>query len=124
MTESLRTAENETAVLSWGAGRTGQLGNGTTVDSLVPAQVTGTARGDVVRLSMRRHEQQRLLRPRPERGTVQAWGHSSSGQLGNGGNTNQTVPTTLPRLSSIKDIAAAWAARPRPRHQRPGLLLG
>ncbi|WP_326770766.1 sialidase (plasmid) [Streptomyces sp. NBC_01591] len=106
MTESLRTAENETAVLSWGAGRTGQLGNGTTVDSLVPAQVTGTARGDVVRLSAGGTNSSDSFALALSGGTVQAWGHSSSGQLGNGGNTNQTVPTTLPRLSSIKDIAA------------------
>lgn len=38
--------------------------------------------------------------------TIKSWGSNSMGQLGNGGSINQTVPTTVPRLTNIKDIAA------------------
>ncbi|WTT06109.1 RCC1 domain-containing protein [Streptomyces sp. NBC_00090] len=37
--------------MSWGAGRTGQLGNGTLTDSLSPSSVTSLFRGDVDQVS-------------------------------------------------------------------------
>ncbi|MCX5001063.1 sialidase [Streptomyces sp. NBC_00638] len=98
--------EGNPTVLSWGAGRTGQLGNGTTADSLSPASVTSLFRGDVDQMSAGgTSSADSFVLARTDK-TVKAWGHNSSGQLGNGGNTNQTVPATVPRLNNIKDIAA------------------
>jgi len=98
--------EGNPTVLSWGAGRTGQLGNGTLADSLSPASVTSLFRGDVDQMSAGGTSSADSFALARTDTTVKAWGHNSSGQLGNGGNTNQTVPTTVPRLTNIKDIAA------------------
>ncbi|MFF8379557.1 RCC1-like domain-containing protein [Streptomyces sp. NPDC015661] len=98
--------EGNPTVLSWGAGRTGQLGNGTLADSLSPTSVTSLFRGDVDQVSAGgTSSADSFVLARTDK-TVKSWGHNSSGQLGNGGNTNQTVPTTVPRLTNIKDIAA------------------
>ncbi|MER7947843.1 sialidase [Streptomyces sp. NPDC096079] len=98
--------EGNPTVLSWGAGRTGQLGNGTLADSLSPTSVTSLFRGDVDQVSAGgTSSADSFVLARTDK-TVKSWGHNSSGQLGNGGNTNQTVPTTVPRLTNIKDVAA------------------
>lgn len=93
-------------VLSWGAGRTGQLGNGTTTDSLSPSSVTSLVRGDVDQISAGGTSSADSFALARTDKTVTSWGHNSSGQLGNGGNAAQTVPTAVPRLTNIKDIAA------------------
>ncbi|MGW2020333.1 RCC1 domain-containing protein [Streptomyces sp. NPDC001927] len=93
-------------VLSWGAGRTGQLGNGTLADSLSPSSVTDLVRSDVDQMSAGGTSSADSFALARTGTTVKSWGHNSSGQLGNGGNTNQAVPTTVPRLTNIKDIAA------------------
>ncbi|MET8506728.1 RCC1-like domain-containing protein [Streptomyces sp. NPDC015232] len=98
--------EGNPTVLSWGAGRTGQLGNGTLADSLSPTSVTSLFRGDVDQMSAGgTSSSDSFVLARTDK-TVKSWGHNSSGQLGNGGNDNQTVPTTVPRLTNIKDVAA------------------
>ncbi|MFF2780312.1 RCC1-like domain-containing protein [Streptomyces sp. NPDC058052] len=98
--------EGNPTVLSWGAGRTGQLGNGTLSDSLSPSSVTSLFRGDVDQVSAGGTSSADSFTLARTDKTVKSWGHNSSGQLGNGGNTNQTVPTTVPRLTNIKDVAA------------------
>ncbi|MFJ9580582.1 RCC1-like domain-containing protein [Streptomyces sp. NPDC101191] len=98
--------EGNPTVLSWGAGRTGQLGNGTLADSLSPTSVTSLFRGDVDQMSAGGTSSADSFTLARTDKTVKSWGHNSSGQLGNGGNDNQTVPTTVPRLTNIKDIAA------------------
>lgn len=98
--------EGNPTVLGWGAGRTGQLGNGTLSDSLSPSSVTSLFRGDVDQVSAGGTSSADSFALARTDKTVKSWGHNSSGQLGNGGNTNQTVPTTVPRLTNIKDIAA------------------
>ncbi|MEV6380495.1 sialidase [Streptomyces sp. NPDC051773] len=104
--QSTLAAEGNPTVLSWGAGRTGQLGNGTLTDSLTPASVTSLFRGDVDQMSAGGTSSADSFALARTDSTVKAWGHNSSGQLGNGGNSNQTVPVTVPRLTSVKDIAA------------------
>ncbi|MER5412206.1 RCC1-like domain-containing protein [Streptomyces virginiae] len=98
--------EGNPTVLSWGAGRTGQLGNGTLADSLSPASVTSLFRSDVDEMSAGGTSSADSFVLARTDSTVKSWGHNSSGQLGNGGNTNQTVPTTVPRLTNIKSVAA------------------
>ncbi|MFJ7070103.1 RCC1-like domain-containing protein [Streptomyces sp. NPDC101115] len=98
--------EGNPTVLSWGAGRTGQLGNGTLNDSLSPSSVTSLFRGDVDQMSAGGTSSADSFTLARTDKTVKSWGHNSSGQLGNGGNDNQTVPTTVPRLTNVKDVAA------------------
>lgn len=98
--------EGNPTVLSWGAGRTGQLGNGTMTDSLSPTSVTSLFRGDVDQISAGgTSSADSFVLARTDK-TVKSWGHNSAGQLGNGGRDNQPVPLTVPRLTDIKDIAA------------------
>ncbi|MGW4055683.1 RCC1-like domain-containing protein [Streptomyces sp. NPDC004779] len=103
---SATAGEGNPTVLSWGAGRTGQLGNGTLADSLSPSSVTSLFRGDVDQVSAGGTSSADSFTLARTDKTVKSWGHNSSGQLGNGGNTNQTVPTTVPRLTNVKDVAA------------------
>ncbi|MFJ2093618.1 RCC1-like domain-containing protein [Streptomyces sp. NPDC087901] len=98
--------EGNPTVLAWGAGRTGQLGNGTATDSLSPASVTSLFRGDVDQISAGGTSSSDSFVLARTAKTVKSWGNNSMGQLGNGGSTNQPVPTTVPRLTNIKDIAA------------------
>lgn len=97
---------DDPSVLSWGAGRTGQLGNGATKDSTTPVPVTSLVRGDVERISAGGTSSDDSFALALTNETVKAWGHNSSGQLGNGDRTNRNVPTNVPRLAKIKDVAA------------------
>ncbi|MFD3653680.1 RCC1-like domain-containing protein [Streptomyces sp. NPDC058620] len=109
MTPLASANEGNPTVLAWGAGRTGQLGNGTSTDSLTPASVTSLFRGDVDQLSAGGTSSSDSFALARTDKTVKSWGNNSMGQLGNGGSINQTVPTTVPRLTNIKDVAAGGA---------------
>ncbi len=102
------SAVHDTAptVMSWGAGRTGQLGNGTLANSLTPAPVTGLPRAGVDQLTAGGTSSADSFALARTGRTVKAWGHNSSGQLGTGGHDNRTVPAAVPHLTDIKDIAA------------------
>ncbi|MFD8635599.1 RCC1 domain-containing protein [Streptomyces sp. NPDC059533] len=105
-TPSAGANEGNPTVLAWGAGRTGQLGNGSRADSLSPASVTSLFRGDVDKMSAGGTSSSDSFVLALTDKTVKAWGHNSSGQLGNGGRAAQAVPATVPGLNGIKDIAA------------------
>ncbi|MFJ4584571.1 RCC1-like domain-containing protein [Streptomyces echinatus] len=93
-------------VMSWGSGRTGQLGNGTLTDSLSPTSVTGLPRARVEQISAGGTASADSFALARAGGTVTAWGRNSAGQLGTGDHGNHTVPAAVPRLTNIKDIAA------------------
>lgn len=103
---SAAPVQENPSVLSWGAGRTGQLGNGAMKDSSTPVPVSSLARGDVERISAGGTSSSDSFALALIDETVKAWGHNRSGQLGNGGRTNRNVPTAVSRLTDIKDIAA------------------
>lgn len=96
----------DSPVLSWGAGRTGQLGNGTSTDSSRPVPVKSLFRGDVDRISAGGTASSDSFALALTNERVKSWGHNASGQLGNGNRTNQSVPATVQRLVDIKDVAA------------------
>ncbi|TXL91383.1 sialidase [Streptomyces sp. IB2014 016-6] len=103
---SAAPAQDSPSVLSWGAGRTGQLGNGDRADSSRPVPVKTLFRGDVDRISAGGTASTDSFALALTEKTVKSWGHNASGQLGNGSRTSQSVPTTVPRLANIKDVAA------------------
>lgn len=77
----------------------GQLGNGTKVDSTVPAaasqlEAVAVAAGFYHSLALR-----------PD-GTVWAWGWNGAGQLGNGSTTDTAVPIRVPGLTDVSCVAA------------------
>ena len=90
-------AETGGTVKAWGEGSTGQLGDGTGTDSLVPVNVTGlsgitsVAAGNQFSLACK------------DDGTVWGWGSSSYGQIGA---SNLSTAGQISGLSGITAVAA------------------
>jgi alpha-tubulin suppressor-like RCC1 family protein len=89
-------------VLAWGLNSSGQLGNGTTVDSTTPVAVnipgttiTAIAGGSAHSLAL------------TSTGTVLAWGNNTYGQLGNGNTTNSSTPVVVSLASGTTVTAIA-----------------
>jgi alpha-tubulin suppressor-like RCC1 family protein len=82
------------AVSCWGSNSDGQLGDGTTTDSLVPVPVTGLASGATDIAAGRQHSCAVAA------GAVRCWGLNDYGQLGNGTTTDSAVPVPVTGLSS------------------------
>ena len=87
---------------AWGANGSGQLGNGSTVDSPVPMTVNGlpvlktVAGGNAHSLAVSGD------------GRVFAWGVNWAGQLGEGSYNDSLVPVELPGLAGITAVSAGW----------------
>jgi YD repeat-containing protein len=85
---------SEGLVYSWGRGTDGRLGSGSTTRRLVPGEVvaTGVMLNDfIVEIAAGQFHSLAL----GEGGRVYAWGRGSSGQLGNGGTAQSTVPVLV-----------------------------
>ena len=82
------------ALFCWGNNSSGQLGNGTTNDSLAPVAVMGLATGVVEIVAGFQHSCARLTN-----GDVHCWGDNSRGQLGNDSQNGSNVPVTVVGLS-------------------------
>jgi alpha-tubulin suppressor-like RCC1 family protein len=81
---------------TWGRNETGQLGDGTTSDHRIPAQVPGLT--NIIAVSTNTYHTLALASDR----TVWAWGGNWYGQVGNGATTNQLSPVHL----SLTNIVA------------------
>nr|WP_311282636.1 HYR domain-containing protein [Peribacillus simplex] len=96
---------NDGTVRAWGNNESGQLGDGTNIDSNVPVQVKGTggsgALNNVVAIAAGGFHSLALLND----GTVRAWGNNESGQLGDGINTDSDIPVTVSGLTNSNIIA-------------------
>ena len=91
-------------VLAWGANDFGQLGNGTTVDSDVPRNVS-LPNGTTVKAIAAGEAHSLAL---TSTGQVLAWGFNADGELGDGTTTNRHRPVSvaLPAGASVTGIAA------------------
>ena len=87
------------SVLAWGSNNSGQLGDGTTTDRLVP---TATLMTDAVSISAHAGHMLSLKQD----GTAWSWGFGLYGQLGTGTNENSSVPVVIPGLSAIAEVCA------------------
>ncbi|UIJ34001.1 hypothetical protein [Allobranchiibius sp. GilTou73] len=94
-------------VSAWGAGSSGQLGNGSSPDSSsTPVRVsalsgvTGIAAGEATGYALRAD------------GTVWAWGDGAAGELGDGGSLDGSKLTSVPRqvvgLTGVTAVAAGY----------------
>ncbi|MEU2549095.1 sialidase [Streptomyces roseolus] len=100
--------EIQPTLTSWGAGTAGQLGTGSSAGSPTPVDINGLLRGDVKKVSAggTSSENGFALALANSGGTVRAWGHNASGQLGNSTHATQKAPVKVPGLPPVEDIAA------------------
>ncbi|WP_310566672.1 hypothetical protein [Hydrogenophaga sp.] len=90
------------AVQCWGHNDQGQLGDGSTTQSLVPVAVSGLDSGVVAVSAGFRH-----ACALTSVGGVKCWGNNGAGQLGDGSTTNSPVPVAVSGLGSgVRAIAA------------------
>ncbi|MGO8669788.1 MAG: LamG-like jellyroll fold domain-containing protein [Capsulimonadaceae bacterium] len=88
------------SVWAWGSNSNGQLGDGTTTDSVAPVQVIGLS--SAIAIAGGGDHSLALLSD----GTVWAWGSNSNGQLGNGTTTDSSLPVQVIGLSGVIAISA------------------
>ena len=89
-TEFTCALTNTGGVKCWGANDLGQLGNGTTVDSPIPVDVTGLATGVHAITAGSEHTCAVL-----DDGGVRCWGSNEGGQLGNDSMDDSSVPVEV-----------------------------
>ncbi|MFN8445354.1 MAG: choice-of-anchor Q domain-containing protein [Caldilineaceae bacterium] len=78
------------SVKCWGGNHQGQLGDGSTQNRLIPVDVQGLG-GKVVGITTGGYHSCALLAT----GIIQCWGYNNFGQLGNGKNTNSSLPLNV-----------------------------
>lgn len=92
--------ETDGTLRAWGKNANGQLGNGTTTDSIIPVRVSGLS--NVIAIASGYDHSAALNGD----GTVWTWGKNANGQLGNGTTTDSVTPVQVSGLSEVTDIAA------------------
>lgn len=84
----------------WGDNSEGQLGNGTTISSSTPIQISG-----VTGVSSLAGNYDHSLAVKSN-GTVWAWGYNGDGQLGDGTTTDRISPVQVSGLTGVSKVAA------------------
>jgi hypothetical protein len=102
------------AAYSWGAGASGQLGDGSNSDQLTPSPVTGTPR--IARVSASEDFTVAVATD----GTAWSWGVNDAGQLGNGTATPSLTPVPVTMPSGVSFTAVATGSGGCCRGPRPG----
>ena len=93
-------------MFAWGHNATGELGDGSAEMRETPVAVRGLASGlRVVAVTAGSNHALGLASD----GTVWAWGHNRSGQLGDGTKTDQPVPVRVKGLRGVRAIGAGDA---------------
>ncbi len=87
-------------VWCWGLNSSGQLGNGSTLDSNVPVQVSGLIDASQVSAGYTH------TCARSTSGIIRCWGSGFVGQLGNGSFSNSSVPVAVPGIPPSRIVAA------------------
>ena len=103
---TLAIAEQGT-LWAWGHNQDGQLGDGGTVDSLVPVKI-GDATG-WVSVSAASEGGGRHSLALMQNGSMWAWGHNGSGELGDGTNDQRDAPTPIGTAAPWAEVQAGGA---------------
>jgi alpha-tubulin suppressor-like RCC1 family protein len=90
----------DTGVSCWGSNLHGQLGDGTTVDSRVPADVRMPGGPRPADLGVLRVGDNHACVSSMS-GRAYCWGDNTAGQLGNGGSGASTVPTPVAQIGGV-----------------------
>ncbi len=94
--------KSDGTVWTWGRNESGQLGDGTTIDSPAPIQISGLT--DVTAVAGGGYHAMAIK----DDGTVWAWGSNNAGQLGDGTTTDRTTPVQVIGLADVTAVAAGW----------------
>ena len=95
-----RSSAGDGRALGWGYNRRGELGNGTTTDTVVALPVQGLQGAQ--QLSVNSGNGYALASD----GSVYAWGRNQNGQLGNGTTTDSTAALKVAGLTGVRSIVA------------------
>jgi alpha-tubulin suppressor-like RCC1 family protein len=95
-------------VWAWGDNGNGQLGNNSTSNSATPVQVQGLT--GVSAIAAGERFSVALLGAGEAESTVWTWGQNTSGQLGDGTNTQRLVPVRVASLTGISSVNTLDAA--------------
>jgi hypothetical protein len=98
---SLAVCDDDSTLWSWGGNHKGQLGNGTTAESSIPAKVPGLS--GIRGVTTGKYSSYALQSD----GTLWAWGNNEYGQLGNGTTADSKVPLQV-SLSGVAQISVGW----------------
>ncbi len=93
----------DATVQCWGRNNYGQLGNGTTADSVLPVTVPGITAA--VAITAGKYHTCAAVAD----GTARCWGQGDSGQLGNGSLLNRTTPVVVSGLANVTSLSAGGA---------------
>lgn len=94
-------ATSGAGVLCWGDNDGGELGNSTTEGSRLPVAVTGLSE-PIISLVLGYEHSCAVT----DAGIVKCWGANGLGQLGNGSETNSSVPVTIANFPDIRLVQA------------------
>ncbi len=97
--------KSDGTVWAWGDNEFGQLGDGTTIVSIIPVQIPGL--NGVIALAAGRNHTVALKSD----GTVWAWGFNAYGQLGDGTTTDRHTPVQVSGLSGVTSLSRAVITR-------------
>jgi alpha-tubulin suppressor-like RCC1 family protein len=92
--------KDDGTVWAWGSNYYGNLGDGTTINSLLPIKVYGLS--DIIAISAGSNHAMALKND----GTVWAWGDNLYGRLGDGTTTDSYTPVRVIGLADVASIAA------------------
>ena len=91
---------NTNKIYCWGANGSGQLGDGSTTDSLLPvATVMTGGSGSSTRTAFIAAGSDFTCAT--DAGSIKCWGENGSGQMGNGGTTDVLTPTSVPTFGGF-----------------------
>ncbi len=90
--------KSDGTVWAWGSNNHGELGDGTTTESLTPVQLSSLT--SITAISGGAYFANALKSD----GTVWAWGTNSSGQLGDGTTTNRHTPVQVSTSTGLTDV--------------------